>query len=189
MRVALALLVDDDLANRMAQVTMRLRDYGFGLRVLRLPAHVSLKQPFVVEDFTRFEQYFDSLATQIEPQQLHFNGFQFWGHGEEGVISLRVIASERLRALHAQINAELEREFGDTRADYDGDAYEFHLTVGLGRFRSDLLPLLQEDIAGMTFDAQTLASNLAMFVYEESNHPDALYGVREYGTYKLLPLA
>jgi len=29
---------------------------------------------------------------------------------------------------------------------------------------------------------------LAMFIYEESTRPDPLYGVREYGTYKVLPL-
>lgn len=188
MRVAVALLVDDECANRMAQVSLRLRNYGFGLRVLRLPPHVSLKQPFIVEDFARFERYFDELAARIQPQLLQFDGFRLWGNPEEGVVVLGVVASESLRGLHAQLNAELEQAFGETRADFDGEGYEFHLTVGIGRFRDDLKLNLQEDLAGMAFEKQAVASKLVMFVYEQSDDPDPLYGVREYGVYRVLPL-
>ena len=77
----------DDLCNRLAPITLRCRDYGFGLRVLRLPAHVSLKQPFIVPDFERFATYFNELAARIERQRLRFAGFQFWGIADQGVVS------------------------------------------------------------------------------------------------------
>jgi 2'-5' RNA ligase len=188
MRTAIALLVDEDLANRLASFTLRCRDYGFDLRVLRLPAHVSLKQPFIVNDFERFERYFEEFASHIEPQQLRFDGFVFCGNAEQGVVTARVTESTRLRQLHAQLNAELEQAFGETQADYDGDAYEFHLTVAIGASRADLLSQLHADIATWKLDEVTESSRLAMFIYEESTHPDSLYGVREYGTYKVLPL-
>lgn len=188
MRAAIALLVDHDLANRFASFTLRCRDYGFDLRVLRLPAHVSLKQPFVVNDFEGFEKYFEEFAMHVEPQQLKFDGFRFWGHAESGVVVAHVATSTRLRQIHAKLNAELEQEFGETQAEYDGEAYEFHLTVAIGAFRADMLPRLQADIAIWTLDEVTKSSRLAMFIYEESTHPDPLYGEREYGTYKVLPL-
>jgi 2'-5' RNA ligase len=187
MRTAIALLVDDDLTNRLASFTLRCRDYGFDLRVLRLPAHVSLKQPFVVNDFERFEEYFEEFAKRIEPQQLIFDGFSFWGNAEQGVVVARVSASARLRQLHAQLNAEL-RAFGETQAEYDGEAYEFHLAIAIGASRADLVHQLHADCATWKLDEVTESSGLAMFIYEESIHPDPLYGVREYGTYKVLPL-
>ena len=188
MRTAIALLVDENLSNRLASFTLRCRDYGFDLRVLRLPAHVSIKQPFMVNDFERFEEYFEEFARHTEPQQLSLDGFLFWNHAEQGVVVVRVAATPRLRQLHSQLNAELKQEFGGTHADFDGDAYEFHLTVAIGAFQPDLLPRLQHDIAAWKLEEVTVASRLAMFIYEESTRPDPLYGAREYGTYKILPL-
>jgi 2'-5' RNA ligase len=188
MRTAIALLVDHEFANLMAAYTLRCRNYGFDLRVLRLPAHVSLKQPFTVDDFEGFEEYFDEFARRIEPQSLRFNGFTFWGNAEQGVISAHVEANPRLRQLHEQLNTELEQSFGGTQADFDGEAYVFHLTVAIGGFHADLLPQLTADIAAWTLDEVAVSSRLAMFIYEESHHPDSLFGVREYGTYKILPV-
>src|SRR5215216_957301 len=188
MRTAIALLVEDELSNRLASVTLRCRDYGFNLNVLRLPAHISLKQPFVVNDFERFERYFEEFARHTEPQQLKLDGFLFWGNAAQGVVAARVTASHRLRQLQSQLNAELEQEFGGTHADFDGEAYEFHLMVAIGALRADLLPQLQNDIATWKLDEVTMSSRLAMFIYEESTRPDPLYGVREYGRYKVLPL-
>jgi 2'-5' RNA ligase len=188
MRTAMALLVDQELANRLAVFTLRCRDYGFDLRVLRIPAHVSLKQPFIVNDFKRFEEYFDKFAGRMEPQQLRLNGFTFWGDAEQGVVVVRVEASPRLRQLHEQLNTELEQAFGETQADFDGPTYEFHLTVAIGAFDPDLLSQLNDDIATWKLDEVIESSRLAMFIYEEPPHPDPLFGVREYGTYKVLPL-
>jgi 2'-5' RNA ligase len=188
MRTAIALLVDSDFANRMATYTLRCRDYGFDLRVLRLPAHVSLKQPFVVNDFERFDGYFEEFSRHVEPQQLRFNGFRFWGNVEQKGVSAHVEASPRLRQLHEQLNTELEQTFGGTQADFDEAVYEFHLTVAIGSFHADSLPRLEADIATWKLDDVTEASKLAMFIYEESPHPDPFFGVREYGTYKVLPL-
>lgn len=188
MRTAIALLLEDELSNRLASFTLHCRDYGFNLNVLRLPAHVSLKQPFVVNDFERFERYFAEFARRTEPQQLRLDGFVFWGNEEYGVVVVRVAASPRLRQLHSQLNAELEQEFGGTHADFDGDEYEFHLTVALGAFRTELLSRLENDIATWNLPEVTVSTRLAMFIYEETSRPDPLYGVREYGTYKILPL-
>jgi 2'-5' RNA ligase len=158
------------------------------LKVLRLPAHVSLKQPFVVDDFERFERYFEEFARHTEPQHLQLDGFLFWGDAEQGVVVVRIRPDPRLRQLHSRLNAELEREFGGTHADFDGDVYEFHLTVAIGASRATALPQLLNDVATWKLDEVTVSSRLAMFIYEESALPDPLYGVREYGTYKILPL-
>ena len=188
MRTAIALAVDDAFANRMASFTLRCRAYGFTWRVLRLPAHVSLKQPFVVNDFERFEQYFEDFASCVEPQHLRFAGFRFWGNAAEGVVMAEVVESTRLRQLHTQLNTELAQTFGETQADFDGAAYRFHLAVATGASHADSLAQLQADVATWQLDEITVATRLAMFIYEESSQPDALYGIREYGTYKVLPL-
>jgi 2'-5' RNA ligase len=188
LRAAIALLVDTDLGKRLASFTLRCRYYGFDWRVLQLPAHVSLKQPCLVHDLERFEAYFEALARRIEPQQLRFDGFVFWGDAEQGVVSARVVASPQLRQLHARLNTELEHAFGGTQADHDGDSYEFHLTIAIGASRADLLPQLRTELPTWRLDEVAESSRLALFIYEESTRPDPLYGVREYGTYKILPL-
>jgi len=188
MRTAIALLVNDDFANKLTPFTLRCWDYGFNLRVLRLPAHVSLKQPFVVIDFKQLEKYFEKFANQISPQKLRFDGFVFWGDASHGLVVARVKKSTRLRQLHAQLNIELEQEFGETRADHDGADYEFHLTIAIGESDADLLSQLRADVPTWKLDEITVSSRIAMFIYDESSRPDSLYGVREYGTYKILPL-
>ena len=115
MRVAMALLVNRELCNSLARITMKCRDYGFGLRVLRLPPHVSLKQPFIVPKFEHFETYFDEFAASIEQQSITFDGFQFWAYPEGGVISVRVVKDGHLRELHTRLNSELEHRFGNTK--------------------------------------------------------------------------
>jgi hypothetical protein len=85
MRTAIALLVEDELSNGLASFTLRCRDYGFSLNVLRLPAHVSLKQPFVVNDFERFEKYFEEFARHTEPHPLQLDGFELWGMKNMGL--------------------------------------------------------------------------------------------------------
>lgn len=191
MRVGIALMVEDELANRMTSISLRLREFGFNLRVLRLWPHVSLKQPFMVDDFERFEAYFDGLAARLEPQLLHFAGFCFWSIAEtvaEGVVVLQVLPNARLQQLHAQLNAELEHEFGGTQADFDGDDYKPHLTVGIGPYRASELPRLEQALGEWTNEAPTVASKLGMFVYEERPQPDALYGRREWGVYRVRKL-
>lgn len=178
MRATIALLIDDPLANRLAAYTLRCRDYGFDLRALRLPAHVSLKQPFMVNDFERFEEYFDELSSRIQPQQLRLNGFAFWGNAEQGVVSVRVEASPRLRQLHEQLNTELERFFGETQADFDGDAYEFHVTVAIGAFHPNLLSQLNAEILTWKLDEVAMSSSLAMFIYEESPSRSVIWRAR-----------
>ena len=132
--------------------------------------------------------YFEEFARRVEPQQLRFDGFRFWSNAEQGVVSTHVAENPRLRQLHEQLNAELEQSFGGTQADFDGDAYEFHLTVAIGAYRADLLQQLKADIVTWKLNEVTMSTRLAMFIYEESTRPHPLYGVREYGTYKVLPL-
>lgn len=188
MRVAIAFLAEEKLSNRMTQVCMRLRDYGFGFRVLRLPPHVSLKQPFAVDDFPRFERYFDDLATRIESQAMQFDGYHFWqvdGTGDEGVVVLKVVPYIRFQQLHLQFNTELESEFGGTQAQHDGDDYEAHLTVALGPYNSGKRAELEQALKGMRNERATIKRKLVMLVYEEIDRQNSLYGRREWGTYRV----
>jgi len=187
-RVAIALQPPDDVRHQMARLTMRCHSYGFSLRVLRLPAHISLKQPFVVDDFENFERYFDRLASRIERQDLRFDGYRFWGDADEGVVAVHVEPNRRLRELHALLNDELTEQFGDVRANFDGEDYEFHLTVAIGSSDAGQVAQLKEEIAKWTLINPIQAVELAMYIYEESARPDSLYGMREYGVYKTLPL-
>jgi 2'-5' RNA ligase len=191
MRVAIAFLAGIDFSNCMTRISMRLRSYGFGFRVLRLRPHVSMKQPFVVEDFPRFEQYFDNLAARIEPQEMQFDGYRFWQVAEvkdEGVVVLHVAPNARLQQLHRQLNAELESEFGGTQAAFDGDAYEAHLTVGIGPYDRARRSELEQALKELGNERGTIMEQLGMFVYEEIDRQDSLYGRREWGMYQVRDL-
>lgn len=188
MRVALALLVDEDTCNRAWKTALRWREYGFGFRALRLPPHVSLKQPFTISSLPRFEEFFSRFAESLKVQTIALDGFRFFDSGDEGVIVLNVVEDAQLRVWHQELNKALAREFDATEAEHDGESYQFHLTVAIGRYQFELKDRLLADVEAMSFREQTLVRRLAMFVYEESQVADPLYGTREYGMYKILSL-
>ena len=149
----------------------------------RLPAHVSLKISFDINNLDYLEKYMDELVTQTAPLEITLTELQLIEMGETGILWLDVVQTPALRRLHFRILNDLCARLGDgARVEPDGEAYHFHMTVAMGK----PLHAFQQAYAAMnTCAAHTTftARDLCLFLYDDQGGQD-----ESYITYKILPL-
>lgn len=150
-----------------------------------LPAHVSLKQPFVFEKMSKLEAWFDSFAARISPLEISLDAVYYAEWEKTAIVGLHVIETPALRSLHHQINRELTAVVADPAAPHDGDEYRFHLTVELGSIeQANPFRVFYDGLADKTVDLTFHASNLALFFYADGpirSGSFILYRVRPLG--------
>ncbi|MFZ4657558.1 MAG: 2'-5' RNA ligase family protein [Caldilineaceae bacterium] len=188
MKATFALLANMEVYNWVRKLAWEIHQiYRTGTLHVRLPPHISLKQPFAIADIAPLEVYMAELAATIPPFKLQLTELQleignFQGM-EYGILWLAVQETEVLRQLHNRLNQELAQRFGNTQANYDGPDYQFHMTVMMGGQPVEVYRKLYEEIAERRVDLQYSVQELAMFVYDEPMGPQG-----EYLTYKILPI-
>ena len=88
MKATFALLANIEIYNWVRKLAWEIHlKYRTGTLHVRLPPHISLKQPFAVADIAPLEAYMAELATTIPPFTVHltelqleignFNGMEF----------------------------------------------------------------------------------------------------------------
>lgn len=137
MKAALALLANPSLYHTAADITLDAhRVSGLGFEVNRLPYHVSLKQTFKINHLPQLEQFCRRYARTLSPVMASFKKLTLWPSSvfgyQSGVLVVEAEKSEVLAAMHNGLNQALEKAFGSSPADFDGDAYTFHMTVAIG---------------------------------------------------------
>lgn len=188
MKATFALLASREAYNWVRKLAWEIHQtYRTGTLDVRLPPHISLKQPFAITDIAQIEAYMQELAATIPPFTVHltelqlevgiFNGMKF------GILWLAVRETEALRQLHDRLNQELAQRFGNTQANYDGRDYQFHMTVMMGGQPIEVYRKIYDEIAERTINLEYSVQDLAMFVYDEPMGPQG-----EYLTYKILPI-
>jgi 2'-5' RNA ligase len=159
-----ALLADREIQNEVSRLAWDIHiRWATGLVARRIPAHVSLKQPFRIDhNLLRFERYVKEFARRTEPFLIELDGFFVW----PTVFGMAVRESSALRALHNFLNTELAGLFDDVTADFDGDAYQFHMTVTTSGTSPATYLEIQKAYANMPFRRSFQARELAIFVYD-----------------------
>jgi 2'-5' RNA ligase len=186
MRAALVLLASREVQNHARRIAVRLcAGQGLPFYAAALPAHVSLKQPFVFEDFERLDAFCARLASSIAPFQVALDRFYLYESGETGVLGLNVVETPLLRGLHERLNSELAEVFEDSRAAFDGADYHFHLTVEIARDARGLgiLRGFLDGLADKSVDLRFSARELGVFFY-----PDETFAPGSFVVYRVLPL-
>ncbi len=188
MKTAIAILTDTEVHNFVRKLAWEIhRKYRTGTTICRLPPHVSLKQPFEIEDIARLEAYIHEFAQTIRPFEVKCTELQLvstiFEGAETGLLWMAVQETECLRQLHDRLNQELAQRFANTQAPFDGAAYHFHMTVMMGGQPMEVYRKLYDEISERAVNLKFTASALAMFVYDD---PLSLNG--DYMVYKILPL-
>ncbi len=188
MKATFALLANREVYNWVRKLAWEIHQtYRTGTLHVRLPPHISLKQPFAMVDVAPLEAYMAELAATIPPFTVHLTELQLeignFNGMEYGILWLAVQEKAELRQLHNRLNQELAQRFGNTQANYDGPDYQFHMTVMMGGQPVDVYRQLYDELAVRRLDLQYTVHELAMFVYDEPMGP-----LGEYLTYKILPL-
>jgi len=77
MKATIALFANLDVYNLVRKITWDAHcDFEIGLDVTRLEPHVSLKQPFEVQDFATLESYMEEFAASIASFEIHLTEMQ-----------------------------------------------------------------------------------------------------------------
>lgn len=189
MKATFVLLANPEVHNLVRKLSWEIHQkYRTGTRHAALPPHVSLKQPFGVSNLPALESYMDELAGSIPPFDVTLTELQaipiFYDSVEYGILWIDIEETETLRGLHNRLNHDLSLLLGDTRADFDGDAYRFHMTVMMCGQLMEICRKYQKDIQHSQVNLRYTARELAMFVYDEPMGPHG-----DFLCYRILPLS
>ena len=171
MRVDIAILPDLSTRNTVSRLVWGLhRQYRIGLRAARHPWHISLKQPFAVDDadLAALETFFDAFAAGIRPFTIHLDELaQQSSPTYPVVLWLTARETSELGALHQQLNAGLQELLGGAPAAFDGRMFRFHMTLALldaEDIRTADIPRLMSDPARVAPNLSFETNQLAMFI-------------------------
>lgn len=165
MKAAIALLIEGEAYVAVRRVALELHEqYGCGLSAAQLPVHVSLKQPFQISSLPEIEAFFDGFVASLEPINLTLSTLEFFNVDAVMTVYLGVLEDAILRPIHKRLNTELENQFGNTQAPFDGETYHFHATAAIEYENTKTLEA-QKLRAGERFDISTTAISLGLFIY------------------------
>lgn len=165
MYVSVALLADEMTQRLVDQIRQELGVSVATLPRMPLPAHLSLKQPFVCKELAPVEAWLERLASSLSPIEIALERLYHGQYEGQGILGLAAAETACLRALHNRINAELLAVVADPAAPFDGDAYRFHVTVAMGPLGVDNPYRRYHDaMADPHLDHIMFARQLALFV-------------------------
>jgi 2'-5' RNA ligase len=164
MRCGIAVLVDNEVHNyamrKAAEINKNINNGFIGVRFL---THLSLKQPYHIDNLQEMENYFDYLSKSIVPFEIEVSGTYLW----EKIIGLVVIENNQLRSLHNRINKELKERFTNTAAPYDGEEYRFHVTIAYGGSSSEEYRRVYELVKDEIYYRKVVINEIILFYSEE----------------------
>lgn len=171
MRVDLSILPDLSTRNTISRLVWGMhRQYRIGLRAARHPWHLSLKQPFAVDDtdLAALETFFGGFAAGIKPFTIHLDQLEQQSSPTYPVVLwLAARESPALRALHQQLNTGLQALLGGAPAAFDGPTYRFHMTLALldeEDMKAADIPRLMREHARVAPNLALETNQLAMFI-------------------------
>lgn len=177
LQAAIALLPDAELSNRLGSAALAIHTASRGrLRWPRLPAHLSLKQPFAVESLSLVESFVEGLAAELGPVEVTLGALEVQPPSPgspEAVVWVGVDASASLLELERRVDGALSAPATvvatpataaatppplDVAVPFVSQAYRFHLTLGF-------LPTgsLSREEAGEAASLSALAGTTARF--------------------------
>lgn len=151
LQVAIALLPDAELSNQLGAAALAAHAASRGrLRWPRLPAHLSLKQPFAVESLSAVERAVERLAGELDPIRLRLGSVEVQPPSPgspEAVVWVGVDAEPSLIELERRLDEALSLPATDVAVPppvnaaasppamavavrFVSAAYRFHVTLG-----------------------------------------------------------
>jgi hypothetical protein len=184
LQAAIALLPDAELSNRLGAAALAAHAASRGrLRWPRLPAHLSLKQPFSVESVSAVELAIDRLAGELAPIRVTLGDIEVQPPSPgspEAVVWVGVVADPSLLELERRLDAALLSlpatdvavipavppavipAVAEAAAPFVSAAYRFHVTLGFLPTASVGDEASLPPLAGAT----ATFSELGVFVYD-----------------------
>ena len=167
MKCTFALLVDDKIHNLMRKKALKMHfETGCGFYAAQLPPHISLKQPFEIDDLKKAEDYFDKLSKSIRPFSITVGPTFVW----KNLFALDVAENPELRECHNKINRELKEIFENPSALHDGDSYAFHATIAINRKDDSVFSEVYGKVKDEAVSFEYTPDKIAMFYYDDDKY-------------------
>lgn len=156
-------------ANRAGQV---------GFEMARLPQHISLKQPFKINNLETLESIFDEYAPEVNTisiSLLELDCFQsnIFGY-ESGCMSIRAKSTPELKAMQQKLFDLLETKLGPCPAEHDSD-YVFHMTIAIGGAPYDNYQKAYQELKKQNFHKDFLFDRMGLLYYDDDNIKPGTY--------------
>lgn len=180
MKATVVLIADNDAENFGRKLILDAHRYGkMGFEMARLPQHVSLKQPFVIQDLETMERFFDDFAKCLSPFDIEFVGMDLFpsnvlGGRESGCISLRVKETLQLVEAQRRLNEKLYKTFGPCPAEHDCD-YIFHMTFAIGGADFESYKQAYIELKKSDYRRTFRFNKLGLFYYDDDNITPGTY--------------
>ena len=180
MKATLVLIANNQTSNMASKLLLDANKIGeLGYEMTRLPFHVSLKQPFTINNLNDFENFFDEYSKTLKPVSIHFKELIAWENSvfgyESGVLVLKVEKTKELSFIHQDLNSKLEEKFGTCNASFDGDAYQFHMTIAIGGKPYSEYEKVLSELKKKDLKFTTVFNELALFYYDSDNIEPGTY--------------
>lgn len=174
MKATIVLVGDTDTQNYGRKTLLEAHKLAkTGFEMARLPFHVSLKQPFVIEDLKEFEDFFDGFAKTVSPMEIAFEKMVLFpnsviGGIPSGCMMLRAAKNAELDAVQKRLWGELTERFGPCPAEHDGD-YMFHMTLAIGSAPYESYERAYDELKEKPIPEKLVFDKLALLYYDDDS--------------------
>ena len=180
MKATIVLIANNQTSNMAGKLLLdanKIVDLGY--EMTRLPFHVSLKQPFIINDLDEFEEFFDDYSKTVKAVNVHFEKLITWENSvfgyDSGVMVLRAEKTEELANMHQELNHQLEEKFGTCQAAFDGAEYQFHMTIAIGGKSYSNYEKIYEELRKRDLNFNSIFNELALFYYDSDEIKPGTY--------------
>lgn len=180
MKATFVLIASNEIENMAKKVMLEAHQKGgLGFEMARLPHHVSLKQPFIIDDLDEIERYFDEFVSTMKPISVNFEEITLWpskvfGY-DSGVMVIQAEKTKELYDLHIRLNKELEERYGLCPAEFDGEAYTFHMTLAIGGKPFENYQKAYELLDKKVYDQEVEFNQLGLLYYDSDTITPGTY--------------
>ncbi|SCN26289.1 hypothetical protein N3C_2765 [Clostridium sp. N3C] len=88
---------------------------------------------------------------------------------------LKAEKTKELSSIHKDLTNRLEERFGPCNAAFDGDAYEFHMTIAIGGKSYSEYEKVISELKKKDLSFTTVFNELALFYYDSDNIEPGTY--------------
>ena len=180
MKVTFVLIASNETENMARKILLEAhRKADLGFEMTRNPQHISLKQPFHINDLEKTEKYFDEFVKTLKPLKVKLKYLDclpcsVFGY-DSGVMMMVAEKSNELAELHSRLNNELAEKFGGCEAAFDGDEYKFHMTIAIGGKPFESYQKALNLLDKKTYNKEVIFNQLGLLYYDDDSIKPGTY--------------
>lgn len=180
MKATFVLIANNEVEYLARKIMLEANKKGnLGFESTRLPQHVSLKQPFKIDSLEKIDEFFEKFAKTLKPIKMNLMEVECLPCDTFGVASgllwFHVKRNKELTEIHNRLNGTLADEFSNTNAPFDGEQYEFHMTISIGGAPYESYKYAYDNLKQKSYYKDFIFDEIGLFYYDEDDIKPGTY--------------